>query len=202
MSSQLKTYLTPQEYLAIERKAETKSEYFNGEMFPLRSEGKPHDLFAMVGASRRHNLIAGNVFGELRQQLKNRPCEAYTNDMRVKVPATDLYTYPDVVVAGDEPLFEDEYFDTLLNPVLIAEVLSHSTAAYDRVKKFGYYRTIESLSEYLLIAQDEYRVEQYVRQADGRWLLSDIRSLEAVFELPSVGCTLRLADVYARVRLT
>ena len=202
MSTRPKTRLTPQEYLSIERAAETKSEYFNGEMFPIRAEGKPHDTFAMVGASRRHNLIAGNVFGELREQLKNSPCEAYTNDMRVKVAAAGLYTYPDVVVACGEPAFEDEHFDTLVNPVLIVEVLSPSTAAYDRVKKFGYYRTIESLSEYLLIAQEEYRVEQYIRQADGRWLLSDIRSLEAEFELPSVGCTLRLADLYARVTLT
>ena len=202
MSTRPQIRLTPEEYLAIERKAETKSEYLNGEMFPLRPEGKPRDLYAMVGASRKHNLIAGNVFGELRQQLKDSPCEAYTNDMRVKVPAAGLYTYPDVVVACGEPIFEDDYFDTLLNPVLIAEVLSPSTAAYDRVKKFGYYRTIGSLSEYLLIAQDEYRVEQYVRQADGRWLLSDIRSLEGVFELPSIGCTLRLADVYARVALS
>ena len=202
MSTRPKTRLTPQEYLAIERAAETKSEYFNGEMFPMRAESQPRDLFAMVGASRRHNLIAGNVFGELRQQLKDSSCEAYTNDMRVKIPAAGLYTYPDVVVACGEPVFEDEYFDTLLSPVLIVEVLSPSTAAYDRVKKFGYYRTIESLSEYLLIAQDEYRVEQYVRQADGRWLLSDVRSLGGVFELPSVGCKLRLADVYARVVLT
>ncbi len=202
MSTRPKIRLTPEEYLTIERAAETKSEYFDGEMFPLRVEGKARDLFAMVGASRRHNLIAGNVFGELRQQLKNSSCEAYTNDMRVKVAAAGLYTYPDVVVTCGEPSFEDEYFDTLLNPVLIVEVLSPSTAAYDRVKKFGYYRTIESLSEYLLIAQEEYRVEQYVRQSDGRWLLSDIRSPEAEFELPSVGCALRLADVYARVPLT
>jgi Uma2 family endonuclease len=202
MSSQPKTYLTPEEYLAIERKAETKSEYFNGEMFPLRGASKPHDVFAMVGASRKHNLIAANIIIALGQQLRNKPCELYPSDMRVRVPATGLYTYPDVVVACGEPKFEDDYFDTLLNPVLIVEVLSPSTASYDRIKKFGYYRTIESLSEYLLIAQDEYKVEQYVKQADGRWLLSDIRLLESVVELPSVQCTLRLADVYAKVELT
>ena len=189
LASQPKTYLTPEEYLALERQAETKSEYFNGE------------VFAMVGASRKHNLIAGNIFGELRQQLKEKPCEAYTSDMRVRIPATGLYTYPDVVVACGEPKFEDEFVDTLLNPTVIVEVLSASTASYDRIKKFGYYRTIESLSEYLLVAQDEYKVEQYAKQPDGRWLLTDIRSLEGVVELASIKCRLVLADVYDKVSL-
>ena len=189
MSIQSKTYLTPEEYLAIERRAETKSEYFNGEMV------------AMVGASRKHNLITVNIVGELRQQLKGRSCEAYASDMRVKIPTTELYTYPDVTVACGEPKFEDEFVDTLLNPTLIVEVLSASTASYDRIKKFGYYRTIESLAEYLLVAQDEYKVEQYVKQADGRWLLTDIRSLEGVVEMVSIQCRLMLADVYDRVSL-
>lgn len=202
MSTQTNTYLTPEEYLALERQAEYKSEYFNGQMFPLRGLGKSHDVFAMVGASRKHNLITGNIFGELRQQLKNSPYETYTNDMRVKVPATGLYTYSDVVVVCDEPKFEDDYFDTLLNPTLLVEVLSPSTAAYDRIKKFGYYRTIESLREYLLVAQDEYKIEQYVKQADDRWLLSDISSLEGVVELLSIQCRLTLVDVYAKVELT
>jgi Uma2 family endonuclease len=189
MSSQPETYLTPEEYLAIERRAETKSEYFNGEMF------------AMVGASRKHNLISTNIVISVGQQLKNRPCEIYTSDMRVKIPATGLYTYPDVTVACGEPKFEDEFVDTLLNPTLIVEVLSASTASYDRIKKFGYYRTIESLAEYLLVAQDEYKVEQYAKQQDGRWLLTDIRSLEGVVEMVSIQCRLALADVYDRVSL-
>jgi Uma2 family endonuclease len=201
MSSQPKTYLTPEEYLAIERQAETKSEYFNGEMFPLRGMGKPHDAFAMVGASRKHNLISANIIATLVTQLRDRPCELYPSDMRVRVPATGLYTYPDVVVACSEPNFEDNYFDTLLNPTLIVEVLSPSTASYDRIKKFGYYRTIASLSEYLLIAQDMYKVEQYVKQPDDRWLLSDISSLEERVELVSIQCTLNLADVFAKVEL-
>lgn len=201
MSSQAKTYLTPEEYLAIERKAETKSEYFNGEMFPLRGMGKPHDAFAMVGVSREHNLITANIIITLGHQLRDKPSELYPSDMRVRVPATGLYTYPDVVLVCNEPKFEDDYFDTLLNPTLIVEVLSPSTASYDRIKKFGYYRTIESLSEYLLVAQDEYKVEQYVKQSDGRWLLEDISSLEGGIELTSIQCTLRLMDVYAKVEL-
>src|SRR5437764_3305831 len=119
MSSHPKIYLTPEEYLAIERKAETKSEYFDGEMFPLRGTGKPHDVFAMVGASRKHNLIAANIIITLGQQLRDRPYELYPSDMRVRVPATNFYIYPDVVVACHEPKFEDDYFDTLLNPTLI-----------------------------------------------------------------------------------
>lgn len=202
MSSKPKTYLTPEEYLTIERNAETKSEYFNGEMFPLRGTGKAHDVFAMVGASRKHNLIAVNITTALAQQLRDRPCEVYSSDMRVRVPATGLYTYPNAIVACNDPKFEDEYFDTLLNPTLIVEVLSPSTASYDRTKKFGYYRKIESLAEYLLVAQDEYKIEQYVKQPDSRWLLSDISSLEGIVEPASIQCTLRLADVYAKVELT
>ena len=184
MTSQPKTYLSPAEYLAIERQAAEKSEYFAGEMY------------AMTGASRKHNLITINTAAALLQQLKDNPCEVYASDMRVRVPATDLYAYPDVVVACDEPQFEDEHVDTLLNPLLIIEVLSPSTASYDRIKKFGYYRTISTLAEYLLIAQDEPKVEQYVRQADARWLLTDIALPEGIVELASIPCSLKLADVY------
>lgn len=117
----------------------------------------------------------------------------------MKAPAARSYTYPDAVVVCGEPSFEDEQVDTLLNPTLIIEILSASTASCDRIKKFGYYRTIESLSEYLLIAQDDYKVEQYVKQADGRWLLTDINSLEAKVELSSIECVLALADVYNKI---
>jgi Uma2 family endonuclease len=189
MSSQPKTSLTPEEYLAIERKAEYRSEYFNGEMF------------AMTGASRKRNLIALNIAGEFRQQLKGQPCEAYVNDMRVRIPATGSYTYPEVVVVCGEPEFEDDFVDTLINPSLLVEVLSESTESYDRGRKSGYYRTIQSLAEYLLVAQDEYKAEQYVKQPDRRWLLTDIRSLEGVIELASVPCILALKEVYDKVTL-
>lgn len=189
MSSQPKSYLTPEEYLALERKSETKSEYLNGEMF------------AMVGASRQHNLIAGNIFGELRHRLKGTSCEAYTNDMRVRIPAIGLYTYPDVIVVCGEPQFEDEYIDTLINPTLIVEVLSDSTESYDRGKKAGFYRSVESIEEYLLVSQDEPRVEQYVKQTDGKWLLTDIRSIEGTVDLISLQCALPLKEIYERVAL-
>ena len=190
MSSQPTSYLTPDEYLAIERRAAYKSEYIDGA------------IVAMTGASRRHNLIAFNLAREIGRQLKGRPCEGYASDMRVRVPSTRLYTYPDVVVVCGEPQFEDEHVDTLLNPTLIIEVLSESTELYDRGKKFGFYRTVESLTEYLLVAQDECRVEQYVKQPDGRWLLSDYRSPGDVVELASVGCKLALSEVYDKVILT
>lgn len=187
MSRQVKTYITPEEYLAIERSAEYKNEYVNGE------------IFAMTGASRKHNLIAGNIFGELRQQLKGKPCEVYPGEMRVKAPAASSYVYPDVVVVCGDPQFEDSYFDTLLNPTMVVEVLSKSTESYNRLAKSSYYRTIESLVEYLLVAQEEYRVEQYLKQADGRWLLSDVRSLESVIELSSIDSSLALRDLYDRI---
>jgi Uma2 family endonuclease len=121
--------------------------------------------------------------------------------MRIRIPSANIYTYPDVVVVCGEPQFEDDYVDTLLNPVLLVEVLSKSTASYDRSVKSGYYRTLPSLAEYLLVAQDEYHVALHVRQADGRWLLADIRGSEERVELTSVGCVLSLADVYERVEM-
>jgi Uma2 family endonuclease len=189
MSSQPTIYLTRDQYLAIERKAEQKSEYIDGEMV------------AMTGASRIHNLIAFNLTREISQQLRGRPCEGYGSDMRVRVSSTRLYTYPDVVVVCGEPQFEDEYVDTLLNPTVIIEVLSQSTELYDRGRKFGLYRSIESLAEYLLVAQEERRIEQYVKQVDGRWLLSDYRSPEDEIELPSVQCKLAMREIYDKVAL-
>ena len=187
MSRKPNTFVRTEEYLAFERAAEYKNEYFDGE------------IVAMTGASRRHNLINVNVLSEFRGQLKKAPCEVYPSEMRVRIPAANLYTYPDVTVVCGEPEFEDDYVDTLLNPTLVVEVLSKSTASYDRTLKSSYYRTLESLKEYLLISQDEYKVEQYVRQQGGRWLLTDIVSLEGRVELASVPCALELREVYHKV---
>ena len=168
MSSERKTRLSPEEYLALERKAEVRSEYLDG------------DMVAMSGGSREHNLIVTNLVSELRLQLKGRPCEVYPSNMRVKVSATGLYTYPDVVVVCGEPTFEDESVDTLLNPTLIIEVLSDSTEAYDRGGKFAHYRKLASLMEYVLIAQTKPHVEYYVRQPDNRWLLAETNNLSTL----------------------
>jgi Uma2 family endonuclease len=189
MSSVPKLRFTPEQYLALERQAEYKSEFLDGE------------IFAMAGASREHNLIAGNVFASLHGQLRGRPSETYPNDMRIKVTATGLRTYPDVVVVCGEPQFEDENGDTLLNPTLLVEVLSRTTEAYDRGEKFAHYRLLESLVEYVLIAQNRCQVERLTRQPDGQWLLSEARDLGGSIALTSIGSQLALAEVYGRVKL-
>jgi Uma2 family endonuclease len=180
-------YLTPEDYLAIERQAQYKSEYFDGEMF------------AMSGASPEHNQIAVNIVAEIHTQLKKRPCRVFMSDMRVKVSPTGLYTYPDVVAFCDPPRFDDQQKDTLLNPNVIIEVLSDSTEAYDRGKKFQHYRTLESLQEYLLIAQDKCQIEHYIRQSNNQWLLLEINKIEATIDLPSIKCSLALSDIYDKV---
>ena len=180
------SYLTPAEYLVLERKATTKSEYLNGR------------VYAMVGASRAHNLIAVNMASELHGQLRERPCETYINDMRVKVDPAGLYTYPDVVVVCEEPRFEDDDLDTLLNPTVLIEILSPSTEAYDRGEKFAYYRQLESLREYLLIAQNRVCVERYFRQ-EAQWLLTEFSALDDEFDLVSIGCQLSLRTIYAKI---
>jgi Uma2 family endonuclease len=187
MSQQVISYISPKEYLRLERQSEHRSEYVNGE------------IFAMTGASRKHNLITVNIGSQFNQQLRGKPGEAYVSDMRVKVTTTGLYTYPDVVVVCGEPKFEDDYIDTLLNPTLLIEVLSPSTERYDRIAKSSYYRTLDSLAEHLLVAQDVVRLEQYVKQPDGTWLQVECTSLDGVLELPSIGCSLALRDVYDKV---
>ena len=189
MSSVLKPILTPQEYLVIERKAEFKSEFHDGEMF------------AMAGASFEHTRIKDNVARHAGNQLAEGPCQILTSDMRVKVDATGLYTYPDIVVVCDEPKFEDKVFDTLLNARAIVEVLSDSTEQYDRGTKLKHYRKIPSVQEVVLIAQDRPLVERYVRQADNGWLLTEIADLTATFEFSSVPVKIAMTDIYRGVEL-
>ena len=180
--------LTPAEYLEQERRTEFRSEYLNGE------------VFAMSGASREHGLICTNLIGELRAYLKGKPCELYPADMRVKVRASGLYTYPDVVIACGELEFEDAAVDTLLNPTLIVEVLSNSTEAYDRGNKFKHYRQIPSLKEYVLVSQAQPQVERFLRQGDGEeWLWSAATGLEAAAHFASIDCRVPLAEIYDRV---
>jgi Uma2 family endonuclease len=187
MSLQPRRYFTPEEYLALERKAEYKSEYVDGE------------IFAMSGASETHNVIAGNVFASLHTQFRGRPCRAYTSDMRVNVRPGKVYTYPDVVAVCGEPLFHDTYKDMLVNPTVIVEVLSPSTEAYDRGDKSLRYRQLASIQEYVLVSQEQPHVEHYVRQPDNQWLLTETSDLGAIVKLASIDCTLRLAEVYDKV---
>ena len=180
------THYTAEEYLALERCASYKSEFHDGQ------------IYAMTGASRKHNLITFNIARELGIQLKKRPCEAYINDMRVKAAKARGYHYPDIAVVCDTPQFEDAHVDTLLNPTLLIEVLSPSTEAYDRGGKFAHYRKIGSLQEYLLVAQDQPSIERYVRQGDV-WILSEALGLDAFVPLDSIDCTLSLREVYDKV---
>ena len=186
MSTASEPYVTPEQYLALERRAETKSEYVNGR------------VYALAGASRAHILITGNVARSLGNQLRGRPCETYVSDMRVKVSPTGLYTYPDVVALCEPPQLEDAYVDTLLNPAVIVEVLSESTERYDRGEKFAHYRRLPSLREYVLVAKDRARVEHYARQGE-QWVLTELADLDASCALPTIGCALALRDVYERV---
>ena len=187
MSTQPKTLLTPAQYLEIERRAERKSEYYNGEMF------------AMAGAKQAHNRLVANLVAGLHRQFRSRPCDVYPSDMRVRVSPGGLYTYPDVVAVCGEQRFLDDQRDTLLNPGLLVEVLSPSTEAYDRGRKFEQYKSIESLRDYLLVASDRLHADLYMRQADGRWLLTSADSLEDSLTLESVGAQLTLADLYEKV---
>jgi len=187
MSALPKLYLTPEQYIRQERNSDTKHEYYGGE------------IFVLAGVSRQHNLITLNVSSELSTRLKKRSDTVYSCAMRVKIEQAGLYTYPDVVVVCGKAQFEDKEQDTLLNPTVIVEVLSKSTEAYDRGTKFKNYRTLPSLTEYILIAQDTYHIEHYVRQADNQWLLSEVDDPQGVVELPTIQCSLRLSEVYDKV---
>ncbi len=178
--------LSEKEYLVRERAARYKSEYRQGRMV------------AMTGASRQHNRITVDLTAVLSTQLRDRPCEVFVSDMRVKVRAAGLYTYPDVVALCGPAEFEDE--DTLLNPALIVEVLSPSTESYDREEKFAAYRTLDSLREYVLIAQDRMHVERWVRE-DDLWHATAREAPDAVLELTSIGCAVPLREIYRRVEL-
>ena len=180
-------FITAADYLARERQAEIKSEYLNGY------------IYAMSGASLKHNRIVAGLATVLGAQLRRKSCEPFFGDMRVKVSPTGLYTYPDVVVVCGEPQLEDQHLDTLLNPKVIIEVLSDSTEKYDRGDKFAHYRALESLTDYLLVAQNQPRIEHFARQNDGSWRYAVADGLDAEIEIATIGCTLRLAEVYERV---
>ena len=181
------SYLTPEQYLARERQSETKSEYFNGE------------VFAVPSSNVWRATIMVNLAASLVTQFKGRPCSALIGQMRIRVNATGLYTYPDVVVVCGKAQLEDQEQDTLLNPTVIFEVLSPTTESYDRGAKFAHYRTLESLTDYVLISQIEAKVEQFARQPAEKWLLSVYSGLGAIATLPSIGYELPLAEVYDKV---
>ena len=190
MATQTKPRMTSEEYLRIERAAESKHEFLNGEMF------------AMSGASLAHVTIVANIVAALHGQLRATPCRVGSADLRVKVQASCLYTYPDVVVVCGAAGFDAaDIAYTVLNPTLILEVLSESTKDYDRGGKFEHYRKLESLREYILVAQDECHVEHFVRQPDDRWLLSETNNQDDCLTLGSISSRLNVRDVYEKVDL-
>jgi len=180
--------LTEAEYFERERLADYKSEFFDGE------------IFAMSGGTPPHSQIAANAIRVLGNQLSGLPWVVYTSDLRLKVEASGLLTYPDFSVICGPLQFAEGTDDTVVNPTLVGEVLSDSTEAYDRGKKFENYRQMLSLLEYLLISQKEPRIEQFSRQKDGSWILRDAVGLEATIHLPSLEVTLALGDVFAGVK--
>lgn len=186
MATAALTRYTPDEYLALERNAEFRSEYLDGR------------IVAMTGATIEHVTIMGNVSGELRTRLRGGPCRALVGEMRVQIGGGQRYVYPDVTAFCGEPRFMDGTLDTLLNPVLIVEVLSPSTETYDRGEKFLHYRSIESLREYVLVTQNRPLVERFVRVGEF-WTLSTVDDLDASLELTSVACSIPLREVYENV---
>lgn len=188
MSTQPTTsFVTPEEYLAVEREAETKSEYLNGA------------VYAMTGASINHIRVVSNLTRELSTQLLARQCDVLPSEMKVRMPDSQKFFYPDVTVVCGEPQFHDGRTDVILNPVLLVEVLSKSTEAFDRGAKFQAYQQLSSLREYLLVAQDKPAVEQFVRQTDETWNYRALIGRESSLYLPSVECTLNLGAVYDKV---
>jgi Uma2 family endonuclease len=184
MASEPRQRLTIAEYLALERESETRHEYLDGE------------IFAMSCPSRIHGVLAGNVFGHIWTQFRGRDCEVHQESRRVRTPS-GLFTYPDVVAVCGEPKFGE--LDTLLNPVLIVEVLSPSTQDYDRGTKFAHYRSLPTLAEYVLVAQEQVHVEHHLHQRGDGWLMTELDDLAQTLELPSIGCRLTLAEIYERV---
>ncbi len=187
MSAAPKMRLTPEQYLAIERKAEFKSEFYDGEMF------------AMAVASMEHNSLKDNLIVQIGSRLWGGRCRTFSSDMRVKVSRTGLYTYPDIVIVCGKPEVEDDVMDTLLNPQVVIEVLSDSTQKYDRGKKFRHYKQIASFREYVLVSQDEPVVEQFVREPDGKWSQATVEGLDGEFAFASVPVRVPLRDIYAGV---
>jgi Uma2 family endonuclease len=184
MSAAPKIRFTVEEYLARERKADYKSEFYQGE------------IFAMAGASAAHNEVKDALVAALRNALRDGPCRTASSDQRVLVDRTGLYTYPDIVITCEKPIYDEKDAETLTNPTVIIEILSPSTEKYDRGAKFRNYQQIPSLKEYILVAQDEAVVERFVRQSDGSWALTAMVGLKDSLQLASRPARIPLADIY------
>ena len=182
-------YYTPEEYLALEREADFRSEYLAGR------------IYAMAGAGDPHNIIADNIVGELYIQMKGTPCRSRSRDTKIRSSDGKHFFYPDIVVLCGPPQYYDRTKDVITNPKIIIEILSPSTEAVDRDEKFESLKPLPSFTDYILVAQDEPKIDYFVKQADGSWLRKSVRGLDAEITIASIGCTLRLIDVYGGVLL-
>jgi Uma2 family endonuclease len=189
MSTQPKPFISPEQYLELEARAEHKSEYYNGEMY------------LMAGANFDHTQITDNLSRMFGNEFLTRPCNVMTRDMRVRVASTGLYTYPDAILMCGEREWADPAHTTLLNPTVIIEVLSDSTEAYDRGEKFWHYRQVPSLREYILVSQKAFRIDQFLRQADGDWTLHSYDGLDDTLHVRAVGCSVPLREIYRKTEL-
>jgi Uma2 family endonuclease len=183
MSLETKNYISPEEYLATERAATFKSEYYQGE------------IFALAGAGHNHNIITANLIGFF-YGLKKKNCQVYPSDMRLHIPVNGLYTYPDVMVVCGDKQFLDDNKDTLLNPVLLVEVLSPATADYDRGTKFMLYRSIPALKYYLLVDAQQTHVELYAKNKNGTWELTETRDLATSLLLETLEINIPVSAIY------
>jgi len=190
MLPQKKYKISPEEYLAFERKSETRSEYFDGE------------IFAIAGASREHNQISANIVRVLGNQLLEKSCSVFSSDMKVKIIEIDKYTYPDIVVVCENEEYEDENDDILLNPLVIMEILSDSTEAYDRGDKFYHYQFIDSFTEYILVSQYFPKVEKFIRRKNGTWIYSRCQSMEDIVEIDLIKCEIPVSEIYRKVKFS
>ncbi len=181
-----RTY-TPEEYLALEEQSETRNEYHDGEIVP------------MSGGTVNHNKISGNFYAYFKFAKKGQSYDVFMADVRLWIPESNRYTYPDVQIICGEVGYYEKRKDTIINPTVIIEVLSQSTEAYDKGDKFKYYRSIPSFQEYIIINQYQYEVEQYVKTEDNKWLVSYLESAEAVLSLNSVEFEISLEELYEGV---
>ncbi len=180
-------YYTPEEYLKLEEAADYKSEYRDGEIVP------------MTGGTTNHNKIALNFAANLKFALREQSYDIYIGDVRLWIPRYRQYTYPDVMVIQGEPLYTGTGTTTVMNPLLIVEVLSKSTKNYDQGDKFLYYRSIPEFKEYILIDQTRYHVMQHTKTLDGKWLLTEHESEEAALELNTIEFQISFSNIYERI---
>lgn len=184
----LKSYCSPDEYLAREEAADYKSEYHRGE------------IFAMAGTSLNHNRIAGNLHAKFNQTLAGKNCEAFMSEIKVWSEAEQFFAYPDLLVICGNPAFYHNRNDTITNPLIIVEILSNATQDYDRGDKFNFYRTIPSLKEYILIAQYSTHVEQYSLNENGEWVVTEYRAADDIMKFASVDFQIKISELYERVK--